>query len=129
VGGGGVGGVLNRHRLDKETPDQGECVDRLFLPMLLEAVRVLDEEIVRDPAHVDIGVILGIGFPAFRGGILHWCDSEGAGSILDRLTRYESLGPWFRPPATLLRMARTGGAFFPVPTAAPRSEEFLQPAV
>jgi 3-hydroxyacyl-CoA dehydrogenase / enoyl-CoA hydratase / 3-hydroxybutyryl-CoA epimerase / enoyl-CoA isomerase len=103
---------LDRHRLDKETPDQEVSVDRLFLPMLLEAVRVLDEEIVRNPADVDIGVILGIGFPAFRGGILHWCDSEGAGSILDRLARYESLGPWFRPSATFLRMARTGETFF-----------------
>jgi 3-hydroxyacyl-CoA dehydrogenase/enoyl-CoA hydratase/3-hydroxybutyryl-CoA epimerase/3-hydroxyacyl-CoA dehydrogenase/enoyl-CoA hydratase/3-hydroxybutyryl-CoA epimerase/enoyl-CoA isomerase len=120
---------LNRHRLDKETPGEKECVDRLFLPMLLEAVRALDEEIVRDPADVDIGLILGIGFPAFRGGILHWCDSEGAGSILDRLTGYESLGPWFWPSATFLRMARTGGAFFPFPTAAQRSEEILQPAV
>jgi 3-hydroxyacyl-CoA dehydrogenase/enoyl-CoA hydratase/3-hydroxybutyryl-CoA epimerase/3-hydroxyacyl-CoA dehydrogenase/enoyl-CoA hydratase/3-hydroxybutyryl-CoA epimerase/enoyl-CoA isomerase len=121
--------LLDRHQLDRKTPDEREIVDRLFLPMLLEAVRALDEEIVRDPADVDMGVILGIGFPAFRGGILHWCDSEGAASILGRLTRYESLGPWFQPPATFLRIVRTGGAFFPVPTAAPRTEELLQPAV
>jgi 3-hydroxyacyl-CoA dehydrogenase/enoyl-CoA hydratase/3-hydroxybutyryl-CoA epimerase/3-hydroxyacyl-CoA dehydrogenase/enoyl-CoA hydratase/3-hydroxybutyryl-CoA epimerase/enoyl-CoA isomerase len=82
-------------------------VDRLFLPMLLEAIRVLDEGIVRDPADIDAGVKLGLGFPASRGGILAWCDAEGAGAIMDRLSMYQSLGPAFDPPATLARMART----------------------
>ena len=40
-----------------------EMTDRLFLPMLMEASRVLMEGIVRDPADVDMGLILGIGFP------------------------------------------------------------------
>jgi 3-hydroxyacyl-CoA dehydrogenase/enoyl-CoA hydratase/3-hydroxybutyryl-CoA epimerase/3-hydroxyacyl-CoA dehydrogenase/enoyl-CoA hydratase/3-hydroxybutyryl-CoA epimerase/enoyl-CoA isomerase len=86
-------------------------VDRLFLPMLLEAIRVLDEEIVRDPADIDAGVKLGLGFPASRGGILAWCDAEGAGAIMDRLSMYQSLGPAFDPPATLARMARTEKQF------------------
>ena len=46
--------------------------------MLLEATRVLEEGIVREPGDVDMGLILGIGFPPFRGGILRWCDSVGA---------------------------------------------------
>ena len=49
--------------------------DRLFLPMLLEAIRVLEVGIVRDPVDLDLGVILGLGFPASRGGILAWCDT------------------------------------------------------
>ena len=43
---------------------QEEITDRLFLPMLVEASLVLTEGIVREPADVDMGLILGIGFPA-----------------------------------------------------------------
>ena len=43
---------------------QEELQDRLFLPMLTEASRVLTEGIVREPGDVDMGLILGIGFPA-----------------------------------------------------------------
>src|SRR5581483_7655091 len=51
-----------------------ELTDRLFLPMLVEASRALAEGIVREPADVDMGLILGIGFPPFRGGLLRWAD-------------------------------------------------------
>ena len=60
-------------------PTDEEITDRLFLPMLLEATRVLEEGIVREPADVDMGLILGIGFPPFRGGILRWADARGGG--------------------------------------------------
>src|SRR3954447_12960055 len=85
-----------------------EITDRLFLPMLLEATRALEEGIVREPGDVDMGLILGIGFPPFRGGILRWGDTEGAAAIVDRLAKYASLGKRFEPTETLERHARTG---------------------
>ena len=51
---------------------------RLFLPMLVEATRVLEEKLVRDVRDVDLGLIFGIGFPPFRGGLLNWADTLGA---------------------------------------------------
>ena len=42
------------------------------------------------PADVDMGLILGIGFPPFRGGILRWADTDGAGEILERLEQVRS---------------------------------------
>jgi len=71
--------ILQSHQIVEKTMDPAEITDRLFLPMLVEATRVLEEKIVREPADVDMGLILGIGFPPFRGGILRWCDAEGAG--------------------------------------------------
>ena len=85
--------------------------DRLFLPMLLGAIRVLEEGIVRDPANLDVGVTLGFSFPASSGGLFGWCDTEGASSIMDRLSRYQSLAPWFQPPPMLARTAETGSVF------------------
>ena len=45
---------------------------RLFLPMVDEAVRCLHDKIVEHPWQVDFALTYGIGFPAFRGGLLTW---------------------------------------------------------
>lgn len=94
-----------------------EISDRLFLPMLLEATRVLEDGIVSEPTHVDLGLLLGIGFPAFRGGILHWCDNTGASAVLQKLDQYASLGRRFEATASLRDMAARGTRFFPTGNA------------
>jgi 3-hydroxyacyl-CoA dehydrogenase/enoyl-CoA hydratase/3-hydroxybutyryl-CoA epimerase/3-hydroxyacyl-CoA dehydrogenase/enoyl-CoA hydratase/3-hydroxybutyryl-CoA epimerase/enoyl-CoA isomerase len=83
-----------------------------FLPMLVEASLVLMENIVRDPADVDLGLILGIGFPAFRGGLLRWADSEGLGKILERLAKYEALGKRFEATSQMKQLAQAGKGFY-----------------
>ena len=86
--------------------------------MLLEATRVLEDGIVSEPAHVDLGLLLGIGFPPFRGGILHWSDTEGASAILKRLERYADLGKRFEPTELLKSQASSGERFFDLSKAA-----------
>jgi 3-hydroxyacyl-CoA dehydrogenase / enoyl-CoA hydratase / 3-hydroxybutyryl-CoA epimerase len=44
----------------------------LVKPMLDEAERALEENIVANADHVDAGVIFGTGFAPFRGGPLHY---------------------------------------------------------
>ena len=107
--------ILDRHRSGDRPMDPDELTDRLFLPMFLEASRILEEGIVREAADVDMGLILGIGFPPFKGGILRWADALGAGKILDRLEPLQSLGERFEPTETLLRHARTGEVFLSGP--------------
>ncbi len=108
--------ILEGHRTaDRPSMGTDEIADRLFLPMLLEATRVLEEGIVREPADVDMGLILGIGFPPFKGGILRWADSVGAGKLIDRLEPLRPLGRRFEPTETLTRHARTGEVFYPIP--------------
>jgi 3-hydroxyacyl-CoA dehydrogenase/enoyl-CoA hydratase/3-hydroxybutyryl-CoA epimerase/3-hydroxyacyl-CoA dehydrogenase/enoyl-CoA hydratase/3-hydroxybutyryl-CoA epimerase/enoyl-CoA isomerase len=89
-----------------------EISERLFLPMLPEASRILSEGIVREPADVDMGLILGIGFPAFRGGLLRWADSLGLGKVLEMLNQYESLGPRFHPTGQMRKLAAQGKGFY-----------------
>jgi 3-hydroxyacyl-CoA dehydrogenase/enoyl-CoA hydratase/3-hydroxybutyryl-CoA epimerase/3-hydroxyacyl-CoA dehydrogenase/enoyl-CoA hydratase/3-hydroxybutyryl-CoA epimerase/enoyl-CoA isomerase len=111
--------ILEKYRTGGGTTPEGQdLVDRLFLPMLQEATRVVEEGIVREPADADMGLILGIGFPPFRGGILRWCDAEGAGKMVERLKRFEALGKRFEPTETLLRQAKTGEKFYPLPKLA-----------
>lgn len=86
--------------------------DRLFLPMVLEATRILDERIVRDPRDVDLGLIFGTGFPPFKGGLLFWADTLGAARLVEQLKPLESLGERARPTAMLLDLARSGRGFY-----------------
>jgi 3-hydroxyacyl-CoA dehydrogenase/enoyl-CoA hydratase/3-hydroxybutyryl-CoA epimerase/3-hydroxyacyl-CoA dehydrogenase/enoyl-CoA hydratase/3-hydroxybutyryl-CoA epimerase/enoyl-CoA isomerase len=90
-----------------------EITDRLFLPMLVEASRVLSEGIVREPGDVDMGLLLGIGFPQFRGGILRWADQQGLPMVLERLKKYQTLGPRYQPTEQMRRLAAEGKGFYP----------------
>jgi 3-hydroxyacyl-CoA dehydrogenase/enoyl-CoA hydratase/3-hydroxybutyryl-CoA epimerase len=62
-----------------------DVVDRLVLPMVNEASRCLDEGVVSRPLDVDLGMVMGTGFPPFRGGLLRYADHRGVQSIVDRL--------------------------------------------
>ncbi len=116
-----VEAIIARYKSGEKSMAEDEIVDRLFLPMLLEATRVLEEKIVREPADVDMGLILGIGFPPFRGGILRWCDSQGAAAVVERLARYRSLGKRFEPTESLLRLAESAETFYPRPKLAAKT--------
>lgn len=63
------------------TMEEKQIQMRVFLPMINEAARILDEKIVKDAATVDLGLIFGIGFPPFRGGLLKYADKEGLENI------------------------------------------------
>ena len=83
--------------------------DRLFLSMLVEATRILEEHLVRDPRDIDLGLIFGIGFPPFKGGLLFWADTIGLPKIVESLKAYEPLGERYQPTALLVELASSGG--------------------
>jgi 3-hydroxyacyl-CoA dehydrogenase/enoyl-CoA hydratase/3-hydroxybutyryl-CoA epimerase/3-hydroxyacyl-CoA dehydrogenase/enoyl-CoA hydratase/3-hydroxybutyryl-CoA epimerase/enoyl-CoA isomerase len=94
----------------KHTPQS--IADRLLLPMVLEAARILEESMLLSPSDIDQGAVLGLGFPASRGGLLRWADTLGAAEILRRL---QSLGDGacYQPPAVLTDLALCRGTFYP----------------
>jgi 3-hydroxyacyl-CoA dehydrogenase/enoyl-CoA hydratase/3-hydroxybutyryl-CoA epimerase len=67
---------------------QVEIQKRIFLPMINEAATVLEDKIVETAADVDLGLIFGIGFPPFRGGLLKYADNEGLEKIHDELLKH-----------------------------------------
>jgi 3-hydroxyacyl-CoA dehydrogenase len=72
---------------------------RLFFPMVDEAVRCLHDKIVEHPWQVDFALIYGTGFPAFRGGLLTWARQTMAqGQIAQELESLASkYGKRFEP--------------------------------
>jgi 3-hydroxyacyl-CoA dehydrogenase/enoyl-CoA hydratase/3-hydroxybutyryl-CoA epimerase/3-hydroxyacyl-CoA dehydrogenase/enoyl-CoA hydratase/3-hydroxybutyryl-CoA epimerase/enoyl-CoA isomerase len=89
-----------------------ELTDRLFLPMLVEATRVLEDKIVSNVRDVDLGLILGIGFPPFRGGLFFWADQVGPAKIIEKLQKYSALGKRFEPTALIMNLAAGNARFY-----------------
>ncbi len=86
---------------------------RCVYMMLNEAVRCLDEGIIRNARDGDIGAIFGIGFPPFLGGPLRYIDHIGATHIVARLHQWQQeLGERFAPCQKLVDMAEQGQRFY-----------------
>lgn len=77
---------------------------RVFLPMINEASIILEEKIVSKASDVDLGLIFGIGFPPFRGGLLKYADSEGLDNIYSAIEKYkESVSAERYSPSSFLK--------------------------
>jgi 3-hydroxyacyl-CoA dehydrogenase/enoyl-CoA hydratase/3-hydroxybutyryl-CoA epimerase/3-hydroxyacyl-CoA dehydrogenase/enoyl-CoA hydratase/3-hydroxybutyryl-CoA epimerase/enoyl-CoA isomerase len=107
-----VGTIVAAHRREEKKFSPEELTDRLILPMLLEATRVLEDGVAADPRDVDLALIYGIGFPPFRGGLFFWADALGASAILEKLKAYNSLGERFQATKWLAELARSNGKFY-----------------
>ena len=89
-----------------------EIRSRCLWLMVNEAAWALEEGVVDNADRVDLAMIMGTGFPPFRGGLLRWADSEGLGPIVDGLARFEDrLGARFAPAPQLKELAERDGAF------------------
>ncbi|MCB1055166.1 MAG: enoyl-CoA hydratase/isomerase family protein [Acidobacteria bacterium] len=92
--------------------DNGSITERLVLPMVDEAARCLAEGVVPDAATLDLAMILGAGFPPFRGGLCRWADHQGLDTLIAALERLAgTLGERFRPSDALRDLAAGGGFY------------------
>tara|TARA_Y100000590_G_scaffold466236_1_gene640946 strand:+ start:452 stop:2626 length:2175 start_codon:yes stop_codon:yes gene_type:complete len=90
----------------RTTIDTREIINRLFLSMINEAARALDAGIVTRACDVDLAMIMGTGFPPFRGGLLRFADTLHSRNILDMLEDLENRnGPRFAPADLIYRLA------------------------
>ena len=93
-------------------PDQ-EIIDRCILLMVNEAAMCLEENIIEKPEYLDMAMILGTGFPAWRGGLCGYVDAEGAADVVARLKALEAKhGARFKPAGLLVEMGESGGEFY-----------------
>lgn len=93
-----------------EAPE--EMVNRLVDAMVNEAALALDERVVARPEDVDLAMVMGTGFPPFRGGLLRYADAAGIGAIVGRLERRQQAGATAGPCGRLQRMALGGERFY-----------------
>ncbi|MBL4821095.1 MAG: fatty acid oxidation complex subunit alpha FadB [Gammaproteobacteria bacterium] len=92
--------------------DDKEIVERMMVTMCLETVRCLEDGIIDSPIEADMGLILGLGFPAFRGGALRYIDSVGLDEFRRIADKYSDLGPLYSPTPRMRQMAGDRQKFY-----------------
>lgn len=108
-----VAKLCERIEKDSKTLSDAEMQDRVFLLMINEASRCLEEGIVANAASLDMAMILGIGFPPFRGGLLRYADELGIDYVVKELNGLKKLhGERFAPSQLLLDMQQGHSTFF-----------------
>lgn len=90
-----------------------ELSKRMVYPMINEAARCFEDNIISNPRDVDIGMIFGTGFAPFRGGLLKYADSEGLNEIIDTLANFEKdFGSRFKPADHFIKINTDQGRFY-----------------
>ncbi|MBP2585892.1 3-hydroxyacyl-CoA dehydrogenase/enoyl-CoA hydratase/3-hydroxybutyryl-CoA epimerase [Streptomyces sp. PvR006] len=88
--------------------------ERMLFSEALDTVRLLEEGVLTSVADANIGSIMGIGFPAWTGGILQYINGyEGGlpGFVARARELAETYGERFTPPALLVGKAERGEVF------------------
>ncbi len=92
-----------------------ECVQRGVFRMVNEAAQaLLAERVAQSAGDVDLAMILGTGFPPFRGGLLRYADTVGVGVVVDGLRSLadKHASPRFEPLPALKDLAQSHKNFY-----------------
>jgi 3-hydroxyacyl-CoA dehydrogenase/enoyl-CoA hydratase/3-hydroxybutyryl-CoA epimerase len=95
-----------------------ELQERMLFIEAIETVRCFDEGVLRSDAEANIGSIMGIGYPAWTGGVMQYIKgyTNAAGEVGPAafVARAQELaaahGDRFAPPASLVAAAQEGKA-------------------
>ena len=92
-----------------------EVLSRCIYPLINEGARILEEGIAQRASDIDVVWINGYGFPAYRGGPMHYADRIGLKKIYAQVCKYrDTLGNEFgywEPAPLLEKLAAEGGRF------------------
>jgi enoyl-CoA hydratase/3-hydroxyacyl-CoA dehydrogenase len=106
--------ILAAARADAGNPDPIDVTDDEIIEMALfgvvnEACRTLDEGIAIRASDIDVASVMGMGFPAYRGGIMKAAETRGIRAICDKLSSWaDSYGDFLAPCEYLKRKAAEG---------------------
>jgi 3-hydroxyacyl-CoA dehydrogenase len=91
--------------------DDQEILERCFFALVNEGLKILGEGMAYRASDIDIVYINGYGFPAYRGGPMHWAENAiGLKTLLERLQHYaaQTGAPWWTPAPLLERLVSEG---------------------
>ena len=97
--------------IERRSIGEDEIVQRLLYPLVNEGARILDEGIALRASDIDIVWINGYGFPRWRGGVMHWADRVGLGTIHAAIARLNESEDYWELAPLLSRLAAEGKGF------------------
>lgn len=94
----------------KVTPE--DIQRRVHAAMVNEGAKVLSDGIAARPSDIDVVLVHGYGYPAWRGGPMHEADEIGLREVLHRVeVLHDASGPGWEPAPLLAEMAASGKRF------------------
>ncbi|GJE61444.1 3-hydroxyacyl-CoA dehydrogenase NAD-binding domain-containing protein [Methylobacterium trifolii] len=104
--------VSQRQGLTRRAVSDQEILERCLYPMVNEGAKILEEGKALRASDIDTVWVNGYGWPVYRGGPMHWADTVGLGTILERMRAFRAEhGDAFNPSALLERLAAEDGGF------------------
>ncbi len=98
--------------ISQRTIDGQEILDRTLYALVNEGAKILEEGYAIRSSDIDVIYIYGYGFPAFRGGPMHYADRVGLRSVYERICEFErTLGYWWKPAPLLKELAESDRTF------------------
>lgn len=95
--------------------DDREIVDRLVYALVNEGARILEEKIAQRASDIDIVYLMGYGFPVWRGGPMHYADSQTLYEVARRMQHFAQQAggdaEFWKPAALIERLAAEGKSF------------------
>jgi 3-hydroxyacyl-CoA dehydrogenase len=86
-----VQGIIDEFRakegVEKREISDQEIVERTLYTMVNEGAKILEEGMAQRASDIDVVWVYGYGWPVYRGGPMHWADSEGLAKIVEGLER------------------------------------------
>src|SRR5438477_5979388 len=94
------------------TTTKNDLANRLMSLMVNEAARCLEENVVASPEDADYGMILGTGFPAWRGGPLRFAENFSIKKLVEEMERLARTNEKYTPCELLRKHAQEGTKFY-----------------
>jgi 3-hydroxyacyl-CoA dehydrogenase len=114
-----VAGVIDEVRKAAGRPvrklTDAEIVDRLVYALVNEGARILDEKIAQRASDIDLVYLMGYGFPIWRGGPMHYAESQKLYEVARRMRQFGVQeggdADFWKPAALIARLATDNRSF------------------
>ncbi len=101
-----------RNGIERRAISDAEIVERCIYALINEGARILEEGIALRASDIDVIYAYGYGFPAYRGGPMHYADTIGIARVYERVCAFhEEHGVLWEPAPLLKQLAETDRTF------------------
>lgn len=100
--------LISRVSAPAKIMSKQEIINRLMLPMGIEAIRCVEDKITDSAEEVDLALLYGLGFPQFRGGIFRYWEHCGLQKLLELSREYSAVSQLYQLPANAKKFIESG---------------------
>jgi 3-hydroxyacyl-CoA dehydrogenase/enoyl-CoA hydratase/3-hydroxybutyryl-CoA epimerase len=105
-------GLFDLYGKDDVAITDHDAKDRMLFRQVIEALKCLETGVLRSVADGNIGSIMGIGAPAWTGGLIQFINTYGLQNFIDRCSELSTqYGDRFEAPAIVAEKLAAGETF------------------